>query len=183
MIILSLVLYFIILKYNGNFHLCDAYYQSIKSHGVLFTPETKATNSTASSTQSGNYTPRKRLQSITLGYGHDVSSLASLSAPEKNAWTLPPKLSTNTKALELVNDNSSIATLKSEVQGWFDDLKKESKTYWENSLEKFNSLNNKLSEVTESNAKLQQTLELILENHKQALEYQHSLFKDLIKNN
>ena len=49
----------------------------------------------------------------------------------------------------------------------FEKLKQDSKTEWENSLKKFNSLNDKLMEVTASNEKLQQTLEVIQENHKQ----------------
>ena len=82
-----------------------------------------------------------------------------------------------------ITNQSANATLKSEVQGWFEELKNESKTEWEQSLQKFNTLNDKLAEVTESNAKLQQTLEVIKDNHKQALEDQRSLFEDLIKSN
>ena len=166
----------------STFSAAESYYQSIKSHGVSFTPDTKATNSTASSTQSGSYTPRKRVQSISLGYGDDVSSLGSSSAPVQNAWD-KPLVGTNSPSKTQADDSESIVTLKSEVQGWFDDLKQESKNEWEQSLQKFNTLNEKLSEVTESNAKLQQTLEVIQESHKQALEEQRSLFEDLIKSN
>ena len=166
----------------STFSAADSYYKSIKSSGVSFTPETKGTHTTASSTQSGYYTPRKRPPTITLGYGDDVSSLGSSSAPAKNAWSSPPKI-TNHQTTTTVSDDNSVATLKSEVQGWFEELKQDSKTEWENSLQKFNSLNDKLTEVTASNEKLQQTLEVIQENHKQALEEQRSLFEDLIKNN
>ena len=167
----------------STFSAAESYYQSIKSHGVSFTPDTKATNSTASSTQSGTYTPRKRVQSISLGYGDDVSSLGSSSAPVRNAWDKPLNVGNPPPPKSPIDDNESIVTLKSEVQGWFEDLKKESKTEWEQSLQKFNTLNDKLAEVTESNAKLQQTLEVIKDNHKQALEDQRSLFEDLIKSN
>ena len=166
----------------STFSAADSYYKSIKSSGVSFTPETKGTNSTTSSTQSGYYTPRKRPPTITLGYGDDVSSLGSSSAPAKNAWSSPPKIS-NRQTPTTVSDDNSVATLKSEVQGWFEELKQDSKAEWENSLQKFNTLNDKLTEVTVSNEKLQQTLEVIQENHKQALEEQRSLFEDLIKHN
>ena len=166
----------------STFSAADSYYKSIKSSGVSFTPETKGTHTTASSTQSGYYTPRKRPPTITLGYGDDVSSLGSSSAPAKNAWNSPPKI-VNQQTPPTVSDDNSVATLKSEVQGWFEELKQDSKTEWENSIQKFNSLNDKLTAVTASNEKLQQTLEVIQENHKHALEEQRSLFEDLIKNN
>ena len=67
----------------STFSAADSYYKSIKSCGVSFTPETKGTQSTTASTQSGHYTPRKRPPTITLGYGDDVSSLGSSSAPAK----------------------------------------------------------------------------------------------------
>ena len=166
----------------STFSAADSYYKSIKSSGVSFTPETKGTHTTASSTQSGYYTPRKRPPTITLGYGDDVSSLGSSSAPAKNAWSSPPKI-VNQQTVTTVSDDNSVATLKSEVQGWFEELKQDSKTEWENSLQKFNLLNDKLTEVTASNEKLQKTLEVIQENHQQALDAQRSLFEDLIKNN
>ena len=166
----------------STFSSADSYYKSIKSCGVSCTPETKGTHSTTASTQSGHYTPRKRPPTITLGYGDDVSSLGSSSAPAKNAWNSPPKI-VHQQTSTTVSDDNSVATLKSEVQGWFEELKQDSKTEWKTSLQKFNSLNDKLTAVTASNEKLQQTLEVIQENHKQALEDQRSLFKDLIKHN
>ena len=115
----------------STFSAAKSYYQSIKSHGVSFTPDTKATSSTASSTQSGTYTPCKHVQSISLGYGDDVSSLGSLSAPVRNAWDKPPNVGITSQINLPIDNTASIATLKSEVQGWFEELKNESKTEWD----------------------------------------------------
>ena len=57
----------------STFSAAESCHQSIKSHGVSFTPDTKATTSTASSTQSGTCTPRKRVQSMSLGRGDDAA--------------------------------------------------------------------------------------------------------------
>ena len=177
----------------------ESYYQEVTStiNEIQFSKATSPASSVSTSGKSGKFKSRKRSQEFNLNYSDDISSVGNKSANQiNNAWE-SPLMTTHRPRSNDRDDTSSVATLKTEVQSWFDDLKAETKNDWEQSIKNFNNLNEKLTEVTnnsehmnsklaavtESNEKLHAKLESIENNHHQALQEQRDLLENIIKNN
>ena len=145
----------------STFRVAESYIQSVKS---VNTTGNNSSNSISSTT------PRKRTHPISLNFD-DLSPLGSKSAT--NVWKTPQSKHKSTTSQTSTTDDETVATLKSEVQGWFDDLQKESKIEWKDSMKQIKELNEKITKANESNARLEQTLQTIQEQHKIVIE-QHN---------
>ena len=165
----------------SGFSAAESYYQEVTSSiSEICIAENSATKK-SNTIRTGNLQPKNR-NTNTLAYGDDLSSLGSNSAQQirPNAWQTPLQFNSNsstTTTTKTADDESaSIASLRSDVQSWFDQLKKDSQQEWEKKFETIDYLKEKLIEVSKSNERLHENLKTIQEENR-------SMIQNLIQNN
>ena len=174
----------------SSFSVAETYYQTIKPRKhATFSPDVDDKNSQPLP-NSGAYNPRKRTQ-ITLTYGatDDISSLGSRSAQgtAPNAWNTPPNINVTptptSPATTITNlDDTTVSTLKTDVQSWFNELHDKSKSEWENNMQEVRSLSQKLTEMTTKYEEARQQIADLSTKQSQAMDEQKQYLKHAIQN-
>ena len=130
------------------------------------------TSNITQSAQSGKFQSRKRGQNINLGgYRDDVSSLGSKST-RHNAWELNRNHGSTDRSTG--GESESVATLRTEVQEWLEELKEDNKNEWDQNIQEIKEMNTQMQE------EFQETIQAMQNDHAKDLREQRDMFKDII---
>ena len=168
----------------SGFSAAESYYQDVTSSisEIRISENNSSAKSNQHAIRQGNLQPKNR-KNNTLAYSDDLSSLGSNSAQQQsrpNAWQTPLQFNSNSSTTPTSktadDDSASIASLRSDVQLWFTQLKNDSQKEWEKKFATIDYLKEKLIEVSKSNERLHDNLKTIQEENR-------SMIQNLIQNN